>query len=269
MVESSWLDVHFQASKTEYEAMLQSAGMQPGWKVLDAGAGSGSYLPLLSHLVGAQGTISALDLAEENVAAMKQRLGQSTFCCPVEVFQGSLLDLPFEDNCFDAIWCANTVQYFKATQLEEILDEFKRVLKPGGLLAMKEFDDVGLHFGPFDPVLKWHLLEALQNSDLLLGAGALFTVDLGSYLLAADFNDVRFKTFVGDFQHPLQPVQKEFLASALQLYYSLAEQVDLPDKELAIWRQKLGNQDNEDYLLNQPDFYFREVHGLVTGIFPH
>ncbi|HEY7908831.1 MAG TPA: hypothetical protein VIC60_08140, partial [Thermomicrobiales bacterium] len=46
MTGSEWLDVHFEASRPEYEAMLRSVGLQPGWHVLDAGSGSGSYLPL-------------------------------------------------------------------------------------------------------------------------------------------------------------------------------------------------------------------------------
>lgn len=266
MVESGWLDVHYQASRVQYENMLHAAGFKPGWKVLDAGAGSGSYLPLLSQLVGEHGAIHALDLADENVKAIEERLGNTAFNCSIEVSSGSVLALPFEDKTFDGIWCANTVQYFKAAQLCDILSEFKRVLKPGGLLAVKEFDDVGLHFGPFDTVLKWHLLEALQDSDHLLGAGALFTPALRSHLLAAGFSDVRMKTFTGDFQPPLRPIEQEFLGSALELYYSLAEKAKLPAHELSEWRRLLGSPQGEHYILSRPDFYFREVHGLATGI---
>ena len=268
MVESSWLDVHYQASRAEYEAMLNSAGIQSGWRVLDAGAGSGSYLPLLCQLVGEQGEVNALDLAVENVKAMQQRVREAAFGCPVHVFQGALLKLPFEDHCFDAVWCANTLQYFKVEMLPIIFQELKRVLKPGGLLAVKEFDDVGLHFGPFDPVLRWHLFEAVRGSELLFGAGALFPVDLRQHLLEAGFENVRFNSFTGDFQHPLQPVQIEFLHSALALYYDLAEQAGLPEEELAIWRQKLGDPFSDEYILNLPGFYFREVHGLALGTAP-
>lgn len=268
MVESGWLDIHYQASRQQYEDMLMSAGIQPGWKVLDAGAGSGSYLPLLGQLVGAQGSITAIDLANENIDAIHALLAQGVMPCPVEVVRASVTTLPFPDQYFDAIWCANTVQYFKADQLNELIGEFKRALKPGGLLAIKEFDDVGLHFGPFDPVLKWHLLEAVKDTDLLLGAGAIFTVDLPAYLHAAGFNTVRFKSFTGDFQHPLSSVQETFLKSALQLYYGLAEQAGLPESELLQWRALLGDETSEHYLLNRPDFYFREVHGLATGFSP-
>ena len=133
------------------------------------------------------------------------------------------------------------------------------------MLAIKEFDDVGLNFGPFDAALIWHLLEVLRSSELLLGAGSLATVELPRFLRAGGFEQVRFQSFVGDFQPPLSEVQREFLTSALALYSGLAEQVDLPSSELAAWRRYIGEPGSADYILNAPDFYFREVHGLATG----
>ena len=43
--DSDWLDLHFEACRPEYEAMLASAGFQRGWSVLDAGCGNGAYVP--------------------------------------------------------------------------------------------------------------------------------------------------------------------------------------------------------------------------------
>ena len=53
LTASGWLDTHFEACRPEYEAMLDSVGIEPGWRVLDAGCGSGTYLPLLTKLEGA------------------------------------------------------------------------------------------------------------------------------------------------------------------------------------------------------------------------
>lgn len=52
---AAWLDAHYLAAQPEYEAMLRSAGFQRGWRVLDAGCGGGSYLPLLAEMVGPHG----------------------------------------------------------------------------------------------------------------------------------------------------------------------------------------------------------------------
>lgn len=72
---AGWLDVHYEACRPEYEALLRAVGLQPGWRVLDAGCGGGSYLPLLAALVGPAGRVDAVDLAPDNVAAVRARLG--------------------------------------------------------------------------------------------------------------------------------------------------------------------------------------------------
>jgi arsenite methyltransferase len=65
---ADWLDVHFEAERPEYEQMVRSVGIQPGWRVLDAGCGGGSFLPLIAEAVGPVGRIAALDHAPDNSA---------------------------------------------------------------------------------------------------------------------------------------------------------------------------------------------------------
>ena len=100
---ADWLDLHFEASRPQYEYMIRAVGIQPGWSVLDAGCGGGSFLPLIHELVGATGTIAALDLAPENVELVRRRVATQAFSCAVEPRQGSLLHLPYADNSFDAV----------------------------------------------------------------------------------------------------------------------------------------------------------------------
>ena len=83
LTTSAWLDTHFLAMQPEYETMLRWVGIQPGWHVLDAACGNGSFLPLLSELVGATGKVSAIDLAPENVQVVEQRAQQSSWLAPV------------------------------------------------------------------------------------------------------------------------------------------------------------------------------------------
>jgi arsenite methyltransferase len=69
-----WLDVHFEAERPEYEAILRSVGLRHGWHVLDAGCGAGGFLPLIAAEVGPNGRITALDLAPENIATVAHRV---------------------------------------------------------------------------------------------------------------------------------------------------------------------------------------------------
>jgi 2-polyprenyl-3-methyl-5-hydroxy-6-metoxy-1,4-benzoquinol methylase len=80
---AGWLDVHMEAYRPEYEAMLAWAGLQPGWRVLDAGCGSGSFVQLIAGHVGATGSIVALDPAPDSIEVLHQRLTTSPPACPV------------------------------------------------------------------------------------------------------------------------------------------------------------------------------------------
>ena len=136
--DAGWLDTHFAWMRPEYEAMLRWVGIKPGWRVLDAGSGPGSFLPLMTTLVGPTGSIDAIDLAPENIATLEKRAQREKWVAPVTGKVGSIASLPYDDNTFDAVWCANSTQYLSDDQLRAFLGEARRVVRPGGLVAIKE-----------------------------------------------------------------------------------------------------------------------------------
>jgi len=95
--DAPWLDVHFESARAEYEEALRFVGIEPGWTVLDAGCGSGGYVPLICKDVGSTGRVAALDLAPENIAHVERLLRDGRFSAPVDLRVGSVLDLPFAD----------------------------------------------------------------------------------------------------------------------------------------------------------------------------
>lgn len=74
LAAAGWLDLHFQTCAPEYAATVRAAGFRPGMHALDAGCGTGGFLPLLAERVGATGRLSAVDMAEEHVAAVSASL---------------------------------------------------------------------------------------------------------------------------------------------------------------------------------------------------
>ena len=108
---ADWLDDHYVAMQSEYEEQLRWVGLESGWHVLDAGCSSGSFLPLLTELVGGDGQVSAIDLAPESIRIVQERSEQSDWPAPVTARVGPVHDLPYRDDSFDAVWCANTTIY--------------------------------------------------------------------------------------------------------------------------------------------------------------
>ncbi len=265
--ESNWLDIHFEVARKEYEAMIRDAGLQLGWHVLDAGCGGGSFLPLMSELVGPAGKITALDLAPENVTTVRQRAAANHFACDVEVHQGSITLLPFDDDTFDAVWSSNVIQYLTEAEFHRTASEFYRVLRPGGRLALKEADMTALQFGPFEPTLLWHQFEDRYNNDSCIGC--LHTTYLRRWLRQTGFEVQSFKSYMGDDYQPLSEQQIQLFRGFLQYWADIAlKAADIPEEEKAIWRRKIADVDGPEHILKDPDFYLRRPYALILASVP-
>lgn len=266
LAQTGWLDTHFEACRPEYEAMLRSVGIRPGWRVLDAGSGSGSLLPLLAELVGPAGEVLAVDVAEENVAAVSQRLAELDLAAPVEVRVGSVAELPLSDGELDAVWCANVVQYFGDDELAPIIAELRRVIRPGGLVAVKDVDMQLARIAPGDPFLISHLCEAsVRGPDATAQSiGSLRGRDLRRWLERAGLEDVWQQTTMIERWAPLRPVERQLWADWLAFLAGLAEERGVPDADLAAWRA-LADPDSRDHLVDRPDFYACEGQVVAVG----
>ena len=267
LTSAAFLDVHFEASRPEYEAMLRSVGLQPGWRVLDAGCGSGSYLPLLAEAVGPAGTIAALDLAPENVAIAERRAADRGRATPIEARVGSLLTLPYADDAFDAVWCANTVGYLTDDELATALAEFRRVVRPGGLVALKEYDGTMQRILPAPPYVIPHLIELCARNGAARDVGVVQAPSLAAQLRRAGLTDVRMRTTLVERSAPLGPPERQFWGDVLAYFAPLGLRHAVPAEDRAFWA-RLTDPAERERLLDDPDFACCEGHVLAVGTAP-
>ena len=267
--EAGWLDIHFEACRPEYEGMLRCVGVPRGARVLDAGCGSGGYLPLLSDLVGPGGSVHALDLAPENVELVEERRVSGELPRLAEVRVGSLTELPHPDDSFDALWCANTTQYLGDAEFEVALSEFRRVTRPGGIVAVKDVDVALARLYPADPFLFPHLCEASlrANPDDAQSRGSVRGRELRRWLERSGLVDVRQRTVMIERWAPLRPVERRFFADWLSHLSGLAEQRGVPEGDLATWRV-LRDPDSPEHPLDRPDSYACEGQVVAFGRVP-
>lgn len=253
----SHLDRHYYALQKEYEETLRDVGLQPGWRVLDAGSGNGLFLPLMSQLLGPAGEIHALDLAPEHVDAIAKN---RSYTCPIVAKVGDVTALPYDSNRFDAIWSANVSQYLTDDKLLQSIQEFSRVAKPGGLIAVKEVDISVWQFQPQDPHIMWRLLEGLKNDTQMAGAQRGTRMPL--WFRKAGLTEIRSTTTLAERRHPLKTVERDYIHGNLQFLASLSKNLDLPIEDARQW---VSIAEAPESLISQPDFCYRELYVLTCG----
>lgn len=173
LTDVSQLDNHYRLAQLEYDACIAKVGIQPGWHVLDAGCGNGVFIPHIASMVGTTGRVTAIDHAPENVEVVKTLVAHSRLPSPIQAEVSSIVELPFDDHMFDCIWCANVTQYLTEPELDATVAEFRRVVKPGGLVAIKEADITCWQFHPVDARLMWRLLDAAAQAGSTQAIGSL------------------------------------------------------------------------------------------------
>jgi len=118
-------------------AYRMATELPPAPSILDIGCGPGKQTLDLAEI--SAGQITAVDTHAPFLQELARRaeavghsVGQGARIFPL---QASMVDLPFEAPSFDLIWCEGAM-YFLG--FETALKQWKRLLKPGGYLAVTE-----------------------------------------------------------------------------------------------------------------------------------
>jgi arsenite methyltransferase len=227
--DAPWLDHHFESARAEYEEALRFVGIEPGWTVLDAGCGSGGFIPLIGEQVGLTGRVAALDLAPENVAQAERLVRERRCAAPVDLRVGSVLELPFADAAFDCVWCANVAVFLTTAEFARVMSEFRRVTRPGGIIAVKDLDVTILQFLPLDPAILARLAAARRAKAAESGVlGAWCGPLLGPFFRQAGLKDIVRSSWLVERWSPPPPPTRRFVTMLLRYNAGLAAEHDVP-----------------------------------------
>lgn len=96
--------------------------------ILDAGCGTGENMVFLQSL--GYTSITGIDLSEDSILLCKKRGIKN-------IHKGSISSLDFKDNSFDVIYSLDVLGLIPEKDRHKTIQEFYRVLKPGGWLIMQ------------------------------------------------------------------------------------------------------------------------------------
>jgi SAM-dependent methyltransferase len=175
------------------EAFIARLDIPPGARVLDVACGTGNTaIPLARR--GA--VVTGVDIATNLLAQARERAAQENLTIAFD--EGDAEQLPYADASFDAFVTMFGAMF--APQPELVASEAARVLKPGGLLAMANWNPtsftgemfkLGSRHAPPPPGVAPPVLWGDEH-----------TVRAR---LAKDFNNIRTEIIPIDFNMPMNP----------------------------------------------------------------
>ena len=165
--------------------LLDLTGLRPGERVLDLATGTGVLARLAARRVTPGGAVTGLDLNDEMLKVARELPLPPGL--KIEWRQGSAQALPFDDGVFDAVVCQQGFQFFPDRMAA--LHQMRRVLRPGGRVALSVFTGPSPYFMALRDAVARHVSAEAANSTAAgwsLGDAKAF----GDLLTSAGFHNV-------------------------------------------------------------------------------
>ena len=119
--------------------VVERSGVASGMTVMELGCGSGAYTTYIARAIGEEGKLFAVDIQSAMLRQLERKLSreENRDIKNIELRETNAYELPFADESFDLAYMVTVLMEIpdKGRSLREV----KRVLKPGGILAVTEF----------------------------------------------------------------------------------------------------------------------------------
>lgn len=173
------------AGKSSFELintdiLKQMLPVHQGSVILDLACGKGLYSLFLSKLAGPSGLVYAVDLWEEGLQILEAEARKNEVDSIAPIKADATKEIDIEAHSIDLCLMATVLHDFKEMSTEQaVLKQVKTLLRPGGCLAVIEFQKKN---GPPGPPADIRLTRQ-ETEELVTGLGFKKTnvADIGDY----------------------------------------------------------------------------------------
>ena len=231
-------------AKFRRQQIIRALDVEPGQIVLDVGSGPGHQAFEISLAIGELGRVFGVDPSEDGVEIAQHR------CKDVENVEfkiGSVFDLPFENDTFDAAMSSQVFEYLD--DVSGALQEMHRVLKPGGRILIHDTDWGSLLWHSSDAERMRHILTCWDGHL----ANPHLPQTLGAHLHAAAFADIKTEPIV-HVETKFEPNSMSDVLMSFIVGYVSAQGV--PRERAEAWATDLRSLDKTNYFYSSNEYIF-------------
>jgi SAM-dependent methyltransferase len=240
----------------EARRLIADLDLPAGSRGLDVGCGVGLYARWLAEAVGPRGAVLGIEPDPARADAARDLAGPDLPPGQLEFRPGDGTALDMADASFDWVWCGDVLHHILDT--EGALREFRRVVRPGGRIVVKESQVLAAMFLPGHPELERRIQLAEIRRTLDEGGGRSFQerrqTTLRS-LRAVDLGAVAMRTYLLERSAPLGPADQAYIQKTV-FERNWGERLrDLLDAADWAARSALCDPASPGNALASPDYY--------------
>ena len=174
--------------------MLERIAIKPGSRTIDFGCGPIGILNLLSERVGSDGIVVGVEREPRFVAMARAQLSERALR-NVRVVVADALKTGLEENSYDFVHERLILMNVPPASQQALLAAMLSLLKPGGTIALQEFDSASFVCYPEHP--SWNALLSIWNDSFHAAGGDESTGrSIGRLLRSAGVENVQMKAHV-------------------------------------------------------------------------
>ncbi len=148
------------------DSFIKRIGVQPGWKCLDAGAGPGFVSMDFRNIVGDSGEVTLLEPSDFYTNSFRKYADKKNWD-NIKYIQGLVEEVTLPENYYDLIFSRWVISF--VPDPEKFVSTLVKSLKPGGILAIEDYNYDGL--GLFPKGGAWDRIPEIMKGYYKYGGG--------------------------------------------------------------------------------------------------
>ena len=196
----------------EARALIADLELPAGSRGLDVGCGVGLYTLWLAEAVGPDGRVTGIEPTAERVEEARALVGGRLGPGRLDLRQGNGTALDMPADSLDWLWCGDVLHHIVETGAA--LSEFRRVVRPGGRIVIKESQVLSAMFLPGYPDLERRIQLAEIERTREEGGGRSFLERRQTTLASlreAGLENLDARTYLIERRAPLGPADRDYI----------------------------------------------------------